>query len=208
VAPGQPRRAVPPPRPAGWRGQPRRGRPRSRGKGGAATGAPKGQRLGAVRVVEVQPLHHGLWVAMGARCHLCGTARLGDFVERQKALAGALMGCTGGQLTQVLRCLVPPVIVNAQHDRGRYCSGSSPTLDREPAPENHASRSGRGLGVVRLRRRLQVRPPVADGGGPAIGASPEVWVPIEQAVLAGCRSTRPPGPIGKQLRSVQGARLR
>jgi hypothetical protein len=25
---------------------------------------------------------------------------------------------------------------------------------------------------------------VADGGGPAIGASPEVWVPIEQAVLA------------------------
>jgi hypothetical protein len=40
------------------------------------------------------------------------------------------------------------------------------------------------LGVVRLRRRLQVRPPVADGGGPAIGASPEVWAPIEQAVLA------------------------
>ena len=36
------------------------------------------------------------------------------------------------------------------------------------------------LGVV----RLQVRPPVADGGGPAIGASPEVWAPIEQAVLA------------------------
>jgi hypothetical protein len=40
------------------------------------------------------------------------------------------------------------------------------------------------LGVVRLRRRLQVRPPVADGGGPAIGAKPEVWEPIEQAVLA------------------------
>ena len=40
------------------------------------------------------------------------------------------------------------------------------------------------LGVARLRRRLQVRPPVADGGGPAIGASPEVWDPIEQAVLA------------------------
>src|SRR6476620_1199323 len=40
------------------------------------------------------------------------------------------------------------------------------------------------LGVVRLRRRLQVRPPMADGGGPAIGAKPEVWEPIEQAVLA------------------------
>jgi hypothetical protein len=36
------------------------------------------------------------------------------------------------------------------------------------------------LGVV----RLQVRPPVADGGGPAIGASSEVWASIEQAVLA------------------------
>jgi hypothetical protein len=32
--------------------------------------------------------------------------------------------------------------------------------------------------------RLQVRPPVADGGRPAIGAKPEVWAPIEQAVLA------------------------
>jgi hypothetical protein len=31
---------------------------------------------------------------------------------------------------------------------------------------------------------LRVRPPVADGGGPAIGASPEAWAPIEQAVLA------------------------
>jgi len=39
------------------------------------------------------------------------------------------------------------------------------------------------LGVVRLRRKLQVRPPVADGGGPAIAAKPEVWEPIEQAVL-------------------------
>jgi hypothetical protein len=31
---------------------------------------------------------------------------------------------------------------------------------------------------------LQVRLPVADSGGPAIGAKPEVWEPIEQAVLA------------------------
>ena len=40
------------------------------------------------------------------------------------------------------------------------------------------------LGIVRLQRRLRVRPPVADGSGPAIGASPEVWGPIGQAVLA------------------------
>lgn len=40
------------------------------------------------------------------------------------------------------------------------------------------------LGVVRLNRKLQVRPPVADGGGSAIAARPEVLEPIEQAVLA------------------------
>ena len=38
------------------------------------------------------------------------------------ALAGSLMSCTHGQLTQVLRCLAPPVIINAQHVRGRYRS--------------------------------------------------------------------------------------
>jgi hypothetical protein len=49
------------------------------------------------------------------------------------------------------------------------------------------------LGVVRLRRRLQVRPPVADGGGPAFRASPEVWAPIEQAALAAVQAD-PAGP--------------
>jgi hypothetical protein len=44
------------------------------------------------------------------------------------------------------------------------------------------------LGVVRLQRRLQVRPPVADGGGPAIGARPEVWGPIEQAAIAAVKA--------------------
>jgi hypothetical protein len=40
------------------------------------------------------------------------------------------------------------------------------------------------LGVARLRKRLEVRPPVADDGGPAIGASPETWARIEAAALA------------------------
>jgi hypothetical protein len=44
------------------------------------------------------------------------------------------------------------------------------------------------LGVVRLRRKLQVRPPVADGGGPAIAAKPEVWELIEHAVLAAAQA--------------------
>jgi hypothetical protein len=39
------------------------------------------------------------------------------------------------------------------------------------------------LGVVGLRHKLQVQPPVADGGAPAIAAKPEVWEPIERAVL-------------------------
>jgi hypothetical protein len=39
-------------------------------------------------------------------------------------------------------------------------------------------------GIVRLQCRLRVRPPVADGGGLAFGASPEVWALIEQAALA------------------------
>src|SRR4051794_15238061 len=59
------------------------------------------------RVVEVQPLHHGLRMPVGAGRHLRGTARLGDLIERQEALAGALMGRAGGQLTQVFRCLAP-----------------------------------------------------------------------------------------------------
>ena len=46
------------------------------------------------------------------------------------------------------------------------------------------------LGVVRLQRKLRVRPPVADGGGPAIGAKPEVWAPIEEAAIAAVKADR------------------
>ena len=44
------------------------------------------------------------------------------------------------------------------------------------------------LGVVRIQRKLMVRPPVADGGGSAIGAKPEVWGPIERAAIAAVRA--------------------
>src|SRR5689334_13120143 len=40
------------------------------------------------------------------------------------------------------------------------------------------------LGVARLRKGLEVRPPVAGDGGPAIGVSPELWERIEAAALA------------------------
>src|SRR6478735_8865174 len=44
------------------------------------------------------------------------------------------------------------------------------------------------LGIVRLQRQLQVRPPVANGGGSAISAKPEVWDSIEQAALAAAQA--------------------
>lgn len=41
------------------------------------------------------------------------------------------------------------------------------------------------LGVAQPRgSRLQVRVPVAEDGGPAIGATPELWARVEQAALA------------------------
>ncbi len=97
-----------PPRPAATSGQ-----------RGAATGAPVGQRFRTAGVGEMQPLHHGLRVAARARRNACGAALLGDFVERQEALAGALMGSACRQPAQVLHCLAPPGMINTQHDRGR-----------------------------------------------------------------------------------------
>ncbi len=41
------------------------------------------------------------------------------------------------------------------------------------------------LAVSRLRKSgLAVRPPMAEGGAPAIGAAPEVWPVIEKAAVA------------------------
>ena len=51
--------------------------------------------------------------------HLRGAMRLGDLVERQKALAGALMGSTRRRVPQVFLRLAPTGMVNVQHGRGR-----------------------------------------------------------------------------------------
>src|SRR3954470_11130184 len=56
------------------------------GQRGAAAGAPIDQRLGGV--VEMQPLHHRLWVTVRALGNARGAVLLSDFIERQKALAG------------------------------------------------------------------------------------------------------------------------
>jgi hypothetical protein len=46
-----------------------------------------------------------------------GAALLSDFIERQKALAGAWMEGVRRQPTQIRRRLAPPRMVNAQHNR-------------------------------------------------------------------------------------------
>ena len=84
-----------------------------RRKGGAATGALVGQRLGAVLVIQVQPLHHGLRVAAGAPGHLRGTGTLGHVVQSKETLAGAAVRGRQGQAAQVRPRLVPALVVNS-----------------------------------------------------------------------------------------------
>ena len=62
-----------------------------------------------------------------------GTTRLSDFVERQEALADALMASASRKLTQVLRGLAQTDMINAQHGRGEQSSVPMPPKDREPA---------------------------------------------------------------------------
>src|SRR3954454_22809061 len=86
-------------------------------QGGAAAGALIGQRLGAAGVVEMQPLHHRLRVTARLCGNPRGTTLLSDFIERQKALAGARMGRAHRQPTEIRRRLIPSRMVNAQHKR-------------------------------------------------------------------------------------------
>jgi hypothetical protein len=62
--------------------------------------------------VGVQPLHHGLRVAPGARRHLRGATPLSNGVEGESALAGARMRRVQSQPPQVVRCLTPAGTVN------------------------------------------------------------------------------------------------
>src|SRR4051794_29937807 len=69
-----------------------------RAKGGAATAALIGQRLGAVLVVGMQPAHHGLRSSSRAFGNRRGTTAFGDLVQRQEAFAAAGMGGSQGQM--------------------------------------------------------------------------------------------------------------
>jgi hypothetical protein len=82
------------------------------GKGGAATGALVGQRLGAVLIVGMQPTHHGLRTSSGAFGNRRGTTACGDLVQRQEAFATARMGGAQGQMAQIRNRLAPALMVN------------------------------------------------------------------------------------------------
>jgi hypothetical protein len=94
-------------------GFPRQALFRSLGKGGAATGAPIWQRLGAVFIVAVQPVHNGLRTPAGAFCNLSGAGALCDIVQGQHSLAGAGMGGIQGHVPQVSQGLAPATMINA-----------------------------------------------------------------------------------------------
>src|SRR3954467_9466962 len=104
-------RAVEPPV-AEHRVWPRQGRSRTLGKRGAATAALIAQRRGAMRVVDVQPAHHGLRVTPGALGHSRRTGAWADLVQGQEALAGASLAGAERQLPQIGWRLLPALVVN------------------------------------------------------------------------------------------------
>ena len=81
-------------------------------KGTASAGAAERERGGTLGVVGMNPAHHGLGMASGARGQARGAAALRDVKQSERPLAGAGMGCAQGQMTQVLRRLTPACIVN------------------------------------------------------------------------------------------------
>src|SRR6185369_1963464 len=98
---------------AGRRRPPRRARLGAVGKNGtAAAGAAERERVGTLGIVGMNPAHHGLGMASGARGQARGAPALRDLEESKRPLAGAGVGCAQGQMTQVLRRLTPACIVN------------------------------------------------------------------------------------------------
>src|SRR4051812_4271565 len=98
---------------AGRRRPPRRVRLRAVGKKGtAAARAAERERVRALGIVGVHPLHHGVSPPARAHRHLGGAAVLGDVKQSQRPLTGAGVGGAQGQMTQVLRCLAPARAIN------------------------------------------------------------------------------------------------
>jgi hypothetical protein len=119
-----------------------------RAKAGARTGVAIHQRLGAVFIVIVQPIHDGLRVATCAFSHPGGTPTLGNLIQGKPSLTAADMRGTQGQLAQVSHCLAPALMVNVQHQSRQSLSGEIPhvgtTAEKLKGP-NYGSQTRRGL---------------------------------------------------------------
>jgi hypothetical protein len=61
----------------------------------------------------MQPTHHGLQAAAGARRHLRGAGAFSDIMQGQETLAAAGMCGIEGHLTQIRLRLAPTVVVNS-----------------------------------------------------------------------------------------------
>jgi hypothetical protein len=82
-------------------------------KGTAAARAAERERVRALGIVGVHPIHHGVSPPARAHGHLGGAAVLSDVKQSQRPLAGAGMRRIQSQVAQVLRRLTPACIVNA-----------------------------------------------------------------------------------------------
>ena len=81
-------------------------------KGTATAGAAERERVGALGIVGVHPIHHRVSPPTRARGDLRGAAVLGDVKQSQRPLAGAGVRCAHGQVPQVLRRLTPAREIN------------------------------------------------------------------------------------------------
>jgi len=81
-------------------------------KGTATAGAVERERGGTLRVVGMNPAHHGLGMACGALGQARGAPALRDVKQSERPLAGAGVGCAQSQVTQVLRRLTPAREIN------------------------------------------------------------------------------------------------
>jgi hypothetical protein len=81
-------------------------------KGTAPARAAERERVRALGIVGVHPIHHRVRPPARAPGDLRGAAVLRDVKQSQRPLAGAGVGRAQSQVPQVLRCLTPARAIN------------------------------------------------------------------------------------------------
>ena len=140
----------------------------TRAQRGAATGALISQRLGAVLVVTVHPLQHGLRTAASPFGHRRGATASRNVVQRQKAFVRAGTGGTERQAPQIRQRLAPTFMVNTQHRseqslyNGNLSTGEHQLLSqaaqtRDPKLDGFKRNPRRGTGAALFGQEGRVR---------------------------------------------------